>query len=202
MDSGNISTSPLTASGIAFIGTGVVGIVLVWRLAVIRSSGMASICIAICVAATIAVISLITSYAWNSGFGSTPGASPQGTLIKQSVTGGEKFTLVSITHSDVPWVDINIMLTDGLNFVQWSPNTTNWVHDSGATRYLGSPSMLGGTEVWMNITDLSSNSYFNSDDYLTITTGSPYQWSTANQYTLTILYEPTAEKICDATVQF
>lgn len=69
LDEGNLSTSPLTAAGIAFIGTGVLGTVFEWRIAVVRSSKTASICIAICVALTIVVISLVTHYAWNLGFG-------------------------------------------------------------------------------------------------------------------------------------
>ena len=69
-DSESVLTSPLTASAIPFIGIGAVGILLVWRLAIVRGNPMAPKWIALCVVVTIAATSLTTLYVLRLGFGS------------------------------------------------------------------------------------------------------------------------------------
>jgi len=125
-------------------------------------------------------------------YGTPPMMTPAATYFKSSVVNGTKITIVSITKTDVPWDDVMIQLTDGTNFLEWNPRTTDLDGGAAMTVHYG-PEALGDLMVSVTVTDLAGNGFVSSGDYF-IPLPDP-GFSSGASYSACLIYEPTGEKI-------
>jgi len=128
------------------------------------------------------------------------GGPPPLTSLDRRVPGpsyGVKYEFVAISK-DTSWDDISILLSDGTNSFAWHPVKSNMTGTTTVTKPLGS-TLLGSLRVWCNLTDLVGNGNVNGGDYFAFTTGSVNVFSSSSTYTISILYDPTSEKIYDTT---
>jgi hypothetical protein len=132
------------------------------------------------------------------GFDGTATQTPTSSLMKSTVTGGDKFTFAPMSM-DTPWSDVTIMLSDWSSTVFWSPLTTD-LTDATTAEWVGEWQMLGTLNVFANITDLAGNGYVNQGDYITLTVGGG-AFSAATTYTVAILHEPTGAEVCHTYFQ-
>ena len=138
------------------------------------------------------------------GFGgSSEGDSttPQLNLTRSTVPGGVKFTLSPTTRLTT-WDSVGVLFADGLSFANWYPKSDEWVTYGSAGIYSAGPTLVGAVIVWMNITDIDGNGGLNQGDSFTITTGSPYQFSTSTTYTVNLVYLPTGAQMCGISFNF
>ena len=159
-----------------------------------ESKHVGKICLVLAIAAILLFVGLAAvMYIMVLGFSSGPPPFPVCTLAKSPVPNGVRFTFVSITQEPT-WSDITIMLNDGSNLVDWSPSMTHLSEDPGALEQFV-PVAFGSMLVFCNVTDLGGNGLINGGDYFTLTTSSAITFSPSTTYTVTIVYEPTAEAI-------
>jgi flagellin-like protein len=147
----------------------------------------------------ITVVLAAVLYVMVLGFGGTSTQAPTTSLAKKvpGPTYGVKYEFVAISK-DTSWDDISILLGDGTNSQVWHPVKANMTGTTTVTKAQGS-ALLGSLRVWCNLTDLVGNGNVNGGDYFTFTTGSVNAFSTSGTYTISILYDPTSEKIFDTT---
>jgi len=124
----------------------------------------------------------------------SPSQTPVATLSRTTVAGGEKFTFVYVS-SAISWSDVSLMLTEGVNWATWNPQSEIPTGTTGG--YLGMK-MLGTIGVELDIADLEGNGRIEGGDYLTLTafTGS---FSSTIEYILSVAYDPTGEVMCTAS---
>jgi len=149
----------------------------------------------------ITVVLAAVLYVMVLGFGGGGTQTPTSSLSKVTPAPdyGVKYQFAPMSK-DTAWSDVSILISDGTNTVSWAPLTTDL--DGGATvKYAGAMKALGTVSVWCNITDLAGNGYVNQGDFFTLTTGSDPAFSTSTTYTVTVMYDPSSSKVCDATFQ-
>ena len=117
---------------------------------------------------------------------------PAATYTKASVVNGKKITIVSITKTDVPWDDVKIQFTDGTNFLECSPRTTDLAGGAAMTVQFGSQA-LGNLMVSVTVTDLAGNGFVSGADYFILITNPDF--SSGTSYSACLLYKPTGAKI-------
>jgi len=149
----------------------------------------------ICIVAEVGLVILlyVLTFGYTSDNDST---TPSALLSRTIIANGKKFTVTAVTTSPT-WSDVEILLSDGVSMVQWSPSS---IHLSDAGSYSTerfAPVLLGAITVFCNVTDLSGNGRFDFGDYFTLTTGSAEPFSTGTIYVVTLLHEPTAGKMYD-----
>jgi hypothetical protein len=115
---------------------------------------------------------------------------PTATYSRQTINGGQKINIVSITRTDVPWDDIRVQLSDGTNFAEWDAVTADLDGGMAITAHYGSLS-LGAILVFCNVTDLAGNGLVNGADFFTLT--GPF--SAGTTYTASLMYTVTSEMI-------
>jgi flagellin-like protein len=149
----------------------------------------------------ITVVLAAVLYVMVLGFGGTSTQAPTTSLAKK-VPGpsyGVKYEFVAISK-DTSWDDISILLSDGTNSQVYHPAKANMSGGITVTKPMGSTTW-GTVRIWCNLTDLVGNGNVNGGDYFTFTTGSgsTLVFSPSLTYTISILYDPTSEKIFDTT---
>jgi len=167
----------------------------IWRIR--KDSEAVSPVIATILMVAITVVRAAVLYVMVLGFGGTSTQTPAATYQKNTITNGQKITIVSITKTDVPWDDVTIQVSDGTTIQAWTPtkaaqSTTNAVA-------LGTKA-LGTLTVAVNLTDVSGNGFVSGTDYFTIQaiTGT---LASGTQYTAVLLYEPSGER-CGQAITF
>lgn len=123
-------------------------------------------------------------------FQGTGMTTPAALYSKQTVTGGQRINIVSITKTDVPWDDIKILLSDGTNFAEWQTATSDLDGGMAVTMQYGSRS-LGSMTVYCNVTDIGGNGCVNAADYFVLSG----VFSTSTTYNAVLVYELTSEQI-------
>jgi len=131
------------------------------------------------------------------GFGGTSTQTPAATYQKNTITNGQKITIVSITKFDVPWDDVKIQLSDGTNIAEWSP--TKALQTSTVGHNYSTSAALTGLTVCLWIYDLSGNGFVSGTDFFTVFTyGGAPGFASGTQYSAVLLYEPAGERIGQA----
>jgi len=168
----------------------------IWRIR--KDSEAVSPVIATILMVAITVVLAAVLYVMVLGFGGTSTQTPAATYMKNTVTGGQKITIVSITKTDVPWDDVTIQVTNGSVIAAFTPLKADL---STTTAKAYGPVALGaGTTVTVTVTDVSGNGFVSGTDYFTVvaTTGS---FSASIQYSVVLLYEPSGER-CGQPISF
>jgi hypothetical protein len=133
-------------------------------------------------------------------FTGTSTQTPTASYAKNTITNGQKITIVSISRLDVPWDDVKIQLSDGTNIAEWSP--TKAFQSSTVGHNYSTSALLTGLTVCVWITDVSGNGYVSGTDYFTVFTyGGATGFSSSTMYTVVLLYEPTGER-CGTPLAF
>ncbi len=147
----------------------------------------------------ITVVLAAVLYVMVLGFGGGGGQTPTATFDKGTVTNGKKIIVLSMSRADVSWDDITVQLSDGTNFATWLPTKTALTGSGGSSVNLTAKS-LGTLSVCSWAYDLLGNGYVNGGDYLTFFTyGGASTFSGSTTYSVTLIYEPTSERIGTAT---
>ena len=167
----------------------------IWRIR--KDSEAVSPVIATILMVAITVVLAAVLYVMVLGFGGTSTQTPAATYQKNTVTGGQKITIVSITKTDVPWDDVTIQVTNGSVIAAFTPTKAALMTTTGVAY---GPTAMGGTTVTVTVTDVSGNGFVSGTDYMSIvaTTGS---FSNAIQYSVVLLYEPSGER-CGQPISF
>jgi FlaG/FlaF family flagellin (archaellin) len=161
-----------------------------------ESKHVGKICIILAVVGILATVGLAAVlYVMVLGFGADDGMqTPAAALSRNTVTNGVKFTFVAVSSSSLYWDDVTIILTDGFEFVSWSPYAPDL--NSGFDSELQFPlEYLGTINVTCTVHDVAGNGLVNSGDYFTITTSGGATFSSATTYTVTITYDPTGSSM-------
>lgn len=120
---------------------------------------------------------------------------PVATYSKTFISSGVRITIISISMSDVSWSDVTILLADGTNFAEWSPDATNLDGGSAVSSNLTTDG-LGSLTVCCVVFDIAGNGYVSGSDFFQIFTyGGATAFSAATSYSTVLIYEPTGEKI-------
>ena len=134
------------------------------------------------------------------GFGGTSTQTPATAYQKNTITNGQKITIMSISKFDVPWDDVKIQVSDGMNIAEWSP--TKAFQSTTVGHNYSTQTTLTGLTVCLWIYDLSGNGYVSGADYFTLFTyGGATGFTPSIQYTVVLLYEPTGER-CGQPISF
>jgi len=169
----------------------------IWRIR--KDSEAVSPVIATILMVAITVVLAAVLYVMVLGFGGTTTTTPTASYQKNTITGGQKITIVSITKADVPWDDVSIQVSDGTTIQSWTP-TKAAVLAAGTTAVpLGGKIVTTGLTVYVNLTDVSGNGFVSGTDYFTITSSPAL--SATTQYTAVLLYESTGER-CGQSISF
>jgi DNA-directed RNA polymerase subunit RPC12/RpoP len=120
---------------------------------------------------------------------------PYAALTRAAINDGYRFTFVGVA-GEARWSDAPMLLTDGEGTVAWLPSSDHLEGTSPATVYFPSRELYP-LVVTLSVTDLAANGEIDSGDSFTLTS-SPVFGATA-QYTVTIIYEPTGERMCEMT---
>jgi flagellin-like protein len=163
----------------------------IWRIR--KDSEAVSPVIATILMVAITVVLAAVLYVMVLGFGGTSTQTPAATYQKNTITNGQKITIVSITKTDVPWDDIQIQLSDGTNTAVW--NTTKAFQSTVAGHNYSAKTTLTGLTVCVWVFDISGNGYVSGTDYFTVFTyGGATAFSSGTQYTAVLLYQPSGER--------
>jgi hypothetical protein len=165
---------------------------------------MLIVIVVIIVAIVAPIILSALLYVMVLGFGGTADGeiTPVVQLIATPVNDGMKFTLTQ-PSTDVQWDDVSFVLSDSDgNSVSWFPMYTDWALQDSTRIYKGGPTFVGDVLVWFNVTDLVGLGSLYMGDFLTVTTGHPYQLSTSTMYYLALIYNPTGQALCSNTFHF
>jgi DNA-directed RNA polymerase subunit RPC12/RpoP len=165
-----------------------------------ESKHVGKICIVLAIVGLFASVGLaVILYVLVLGFGTDDGMqTPAAALSRNTVTNGVKFTFVSVSISSLYWADVTIILTDGLEFVSWSPYATDL--NSGFDSELLFPAeSLYTINVTCAIHDLAGNGLVNGGDYFTLTTNGGPTFSSGTEYTVTIVYGPTGSSMTSSS---
>lgn len=163
--------------------------------AVRKDSEAVSPVIATILMVAITVVLAAVLYVMVLGFGGTQQTTPAATYSKQPITNGQQINIVSITRADVAWDQIKVQLTDGTNFAEWEPVTTDL--DGGAAVTANySVKALGTLSVCCHVTDVGGNGFVSGSDYMRVFTyGGATPFSSGTTYTAVLIYTETGEKI-------
>jgi hypothetical protein len=163
-----------------------------------ESKHVGKICIVLAVVGIFASVGLAAIlYVMVLGFDGVDGNTPVAALARNTITNGVKFTIVSITRTDMPWDDVRIQLSDGTNIAEWSP--TKAFQSSTVGHNYSTSAALTGLTVCLWIYDVSGNGYVSGTDYFTLTTSGGPTFSSATTYTVTIVYAPTGSSMTSAS---
>jgi hypothetical protein len=101
---------------------------------------------------------------------------------------------------NIYWSGIRLVLHDGTNHVAWQPLTSDL--DNGTlTDYAFTPRLLGNITVTCSIVDLLGNGCLDVGDFVLMTSGTNYTFSSSVTYTLYLLYEPTESLASEVVLQ-
>ncbi|MBU0623948.1 MAG: type IV pilin N-terminal domain-containing protein [Candidatus Thermoplasmatota archaeon] len=139
----------------------------IWRIR--KDSEAVSPVIATILMVAITVVLAAVLYVMVLGFGGTSTQTPAATYQKNTITNGQKITIVSLTKADVPWDDVKIQVSDGTNIADWSP-TKAAVIAAGTTAVNLSTDALGSLTVCILLTDVSGNGYVSGTDFFQLFT--------------------------------
>jgi flagellin-like protein len=143
----------------------------------------------------ITVVLAAVLYVMVVGIGGTSSHTPIAAYSKNTITNGQKITIVSITKTDVPWDDVKIQVSDDTNIAGWSTTKAAVIAAGKATVNLTTQS-LGNLTVCVILTDVSGNGYVSGSDYFTVFTyGGATGFSSSTQYSAVLLYKITGERI-------
>jgi archaeal type IV pilus assembly protein PilA len=162
--------------------------------AVRRDTEAVSPVIATILMVAITVVLAAVLYVMVLGFGSTNTQTPAATYQKTTdatYTNGARITILSITNTQVSWNDVKIQLSDGTNFAEWSPVSTNLDGGSAVSSNLSSDT-LGALTVYCIVFDVSGNGYISGSDYFIVWATS---FSSATTYSAVLIYDPSGEKM-------
>ncbi len=102
--------------------------------------------------------------------------------------------------SEVPWYDVEILLTDGSSWISWT-NVTSYDLiglTPPAIWHYGSPKALGTLNVWLNVTDLAANGWANGGDFFTLETGGE-SFDSDSTYTVYVIDGISDNLLCKGT---
>ncbi|MCJ7463343.1 MAG: type IV pilin N-terminal domain-containing protein [Thermoplasmata archaeon] len=169
----------------------------IWRIR--KDSEAVSPVIATILMVAITVVLAAVLYVMVLGFGGTSTQTPAATYQKNTITNGQKITIVSITKTDVPWDDVKIQVSDGTNIAAWSP-TKAALSTTVAVNY--TTQTLGSLTICVIVTDVSGNGYVSGTDYFQVFTyGGATAFASGTQYSAVLLYEPSGER-CGQAITF
>ena len=118
---------------------------------------------------------------------------PVATYSKDRITSGWKIFIVTISVREIPWDDITIQLTDGIDLAEWEPISSNLDGGSAISSNLTTRT-LGTLTVCCTVFDLAGTGYINQGDCLELSTFSGAEaFDSETTYTVVLIYEPTGE---------
>ena len=137
----------------------------------------------------ITVVLAAVLYVMVLGFGTGGSGTPSVQITSRTTItspDGYKWQLTAPT-SETTWTDVTVILQDSTNSATWSTASQSSLTGDGVqTQALGSED-LGAVSFYLNVTDLGGNGIMNNGDYFTITG----TFTSATQYTVTIMHEPS-----------
>lgn len=146
------------------------------------------------VAVTVVLAAVL--YLMSLGYAGTSGTiTPMAAYQKQTISHGQRISILSITKTDIPWSDVKILLSDGTHFAEWTPVTDDL--DGGSPishNYSTQP--FDTLMVCCCVYDISGNGYVSGSDYFEIFTydGAETFFPAVN-YNVVLIYELTGETI-------
>ena len=154
------------------------------------------VAIVICVLVVASIVTAAVLYVMIQGFEVPRATTP--TVVYSTtplpVAWGWGISVKSITEADVSWSHVTILLTDGIDYCDWTPMAEDLdggamvLHDYGAAT-------LGSLTISCNVSDSSGNGYVSALDCISVAPTGGTSFSSATTYTLVLVYEPTAEKM-------
>ena len=146
----------------------------------------------------ITVVLAAVLYVMVLGFGGGGGQTPTATFDKQTITAGKKIIVLSMSRADVSWDDITVQLADsGTGAATWLPTKADL---SGSNNHNYSTGAVGTLTVCFLVNDILGNGYINGGDSMSFYTyGGAATFSGSTTYSVTLIYEPTSERIGTAT---
>jgi len=151
------------------------------------------ICIILGVLAILLSVGLAAAlYVSMLGFSGGEMTTPQTLLTKTAVTDGYRFTF---GHVDgiVAWSEVEFVLTDGEDSASWFAESSD-LTGSGIVSQTYASAVISSTEVTLSITDLSGNGRIDAWDYFTLVSSTGF--SATSDYTVQVIYLPTAQPMC------
>jgi flagellin-like protein len=158
--------------------------------AIRKDSEAVSPVIATILMVAITVVLAAVLYVMVLGFGGTSTTTPAATYSKQTVSGGQRINIVSITKTDVPWDDVKVQLSDGTLFAEWDTVTTDLDGGAAVTAPYGSD-VMGAVTVFLNVTDVGGNGFVSGTDYIVLTGN----FASGGAYSVALVYTVTGEKM-------
>ena len=165
---------------------------------------MLIVAVVVIIMVVVPIILAAAMYFMVLGFGGTDGDefTPAVQISGATINDGKKFTL-SQPSTDVVWSDVSFTLSDSTgSAVSWTPMNNEWALVNSTRIYAGGPSLLGEVIVWFNVTDLVGLGFLWTGDYLTVTTGFPYQFSPSTTYYLALIFVPTGQALGSLAFNF
>ena len=162
-----------------------------------RHSRRTWIILLVVVVAVVVVLGGVAWYVINLGFGSSPGLPPRASIWHELLPNGFRCTFGSWTTEDsrpVSWSELDIQLTEGLNYAGWHVNSQDLNTGTSVTHNYGA-SPLGSLTVFLNVSDIAGNGYADWKDGFEITTGNG-TFSLSDIYLVFVLWEPDCSKVC------
>ena len=120
---------------------------------------------------------------------------PVATYSKDRTTSGWKIFIVTISVREIPWDDVTIQLTDGIDTAEWSPISSDLDGGSAISSNLTTRA-LGTLTVCCTVFDLAGTGYINQGDYFALNTFSGSEaFDSETTYTVVLVYDPEGEKM-------
>lgn len=118
---------------------------------------------------------------------------------------GWKSSVASVNENvtsfrSLSWSDMRMVLYDGINHVEWETQSTYFINGT-MTEHAFFPQLLGNITVTCSVVDLLGNGYLDVGDFVLITSGTNYTFSSSVTYTLYLLYEPTSSLASEVALQ-
>lgn len=175
----------------------IIGIVLITRDDP-ESKRVGKICLVLGVISVIVVVGMSAAlYVMVRGLGDDgdSSATPTVALVRYNIGDDVKYMLTS-PSSEMPWSDLSILLSDGTTTVSWSPVSSDMTGVVGETEEYAEKS-LTSISVSLTITDLAGDGEVGMGDSILL---SPVpSFNAAASYTLTLIWEPTGERVWTGT---
>ena len=98
------------------------------------------------------------------------------------------------------WYDLRTMLHDGTSTASWDPETS-YLDNGSYCEQTFSPQLVGDITVTCTVVDLAGNGRLNVGDFILITSGTDYTFSSSVTYTLYMLYQPSGSLASEVVLQ-
>jgi hypothetical protein len=132
-------------------------------------------------------------------------SAPVVTLDVSDYGNGWKLSETSVNDNisyfrQMSWSDIRMVLYDGINHVEWETQTTD-LDNGSLSEHAFTQRLFGDITVTCSVVDLLGNGYLDVGDFVLITSGTNYTFSSSATCSFYLLYEPSASLASEVELQ-